>query len=217
MTRSRTLAIAGLTAGLLAGGGVGLSLGLPSVAGAQTSATTTTPVDVTAPTDHTTRLRTALQPLVDQGTLTAAQVDAVVAALEAARPDMSDGPGRQGGGHQGKGVALDIVATLLNSTRDEVATALRDGTSIADQAEAAGVPLQSVVDALVADLGAKLEAAVEEGRLTQQEADEKLAAAPERLTTMLVRSGPLGRSHHGGRLEGRGMGGGMGERATPRS
>lgn len=201
MTRSRTLAIAGLTAGLLAGGGVGLTLGLPTGAGAQTSPTTTT-VDVGAPSDHTTRLREALQPLVDQGTIDVAQRDAVVAALEAARPTLSARGDHHDGRHMGKGAPLDIVAPLLNSTSDEVAAALRDGTSIAAQAQAAGVPLATIVDALVADLGEKLTEAVEAGRLTQEQADERLAAAPERITTMLEKTGPAGGGRDGMRHQG---------------
>jgi hypothetical protein len=165
MTRSRTLAIAGLTAGLLAGGGVGLTLGLPSTAGAQTSTTTT--ADQGTPADHMGH-----------------------------------------GGRMGKGLALGIVAPLLNSTTDEVAAALRNGTSIAAQAEAAGVPLQTIVDALVADLSAKLASAVEAGRLTQEQADEKLAVAPERLTTLLENTRPVGGGHQAG---GPGHGGRMGK------
>ena len=194
MSRSRTIAIAGLTAGLLAGGGVGLTLGLPSVAGAQTSTTT---VETPAPDDHTTRLRAALQALVDQGTITSAQLDAVVTALEAARPSESARPGHGGGRHGGKGLALETVAPLLGSTVDEVAEALRGGTSIAAQAQAAGVPLQTIVDALVADLAERVAADVEAGRLTQEQADEKLAAAPERITTMLDQVRPADGGHHG--------------------
>jgi lambda repressor-like predicted transcriptional regulator len=110
------------------------------------------------------------------------------------------------GGRKGKGLALGIVAPLLNSTIDEVAAALRNGTSIAAQAEAAGVPLQTIVDALVADVSAKLASAVEAGRLTREQADERLAATPERLTTLLDGTRPLGGGHeageprHGGRM-----------------
>lgn len=178
MTRTRTLAIVGLTAGLLAGGGVGLTLGLPSVAGAQTSPTLTAP-ETTTP-DH-------------------------------------------GGGRMGKGRLLGIVAPLLNATTQEVAAALRSGTSIAAQAEAAGVPLETIVDALVADLGTKLAEAVEAGRLTQEQADGKLADAPERITTKLESSGPLNPGHRGGHKDGHKDGhrgghkdGGSGA-ATPRS
>jgi hypothetical protein len=118
MTRSRTLAITGLAAGLLAGGGVGLTLGLPSVAGAETA--------VTAPAHR--------------------KGDAPPAGVA--------------GGH-GPRASLAIVASLLGSSPAEVMAGLRAGNSIAAQAEAAGVPLSTVVDALVADATERINAMVQ--------------------------------------------------------
>lgn len=201
MTRSRTIAIAGLTAGLLAGGGVGLTMGLPSVVGAQTTTIETTPVQTNAPSDHSARLRAALQPLVDGGTITPTQLDAVVAALEAARPTSSARSGQPGGhhGHRGgpRGLALATIAPLLGSTADQVATALRNGTSIAAQAEAAGVPLKTIVDALVGELAEHLAAEVAAGEITQAQADATLAEAPQRITTMLEQVRPAGEGPRG--------------------
>jgi len=77
------------------------------------------------------------------------------------------------------------------------------------------VPLETIVDALVAELRTKLAKAVETGRLTQEQADEKLAAAPGRITTKLESSGPLNPGHKGGH-KGVHQSGGSGA-ATPRS
>lgn len=87
-------------------------------------------------------------------------------------------------------MSLETIAPLLGVTPSEVATGLRSGISIAAQAEAAGVPVQSIVDALVAQMSERLATAVESGRLTQEQADEKLAKAPERLITMLDKVRP---------------------------
>jgi hypothetical protein len=171
MTRSRTIAIAALAAGLLAGGGVGMTLGVPGIAGAQT-VTDTPAVEVVMPADHTTR------------------------PTESARPGHGS---KHGAKHGGKGLALETVAPLLGTTVDDVAEALRNGTSIAAQAEAAGVPLQTIVDALVADLGERLATKVESGRLTQEQADAKLAEAPERIAARLDQVRPAGgQLGHGG-------------------
>lgn len=198
MTRARTIAIAGLTAGLLAGGGVGLTLGVPTIAGAQTTnpaPVTSTIAQADSPSAHADRLREVLQPLVDQGTLTSAQLDAVVTAMEAARPTSSARPGHRGGM---KGPSLDTIAALLGSTTEEVAAGLRNGTSIAAQAESAGVPLTTIVDALVAEMSERLTADVASGRLTQEQADAKLTEAPQRITTMLENLPPVGAMRDGG-------------------
>lgn len=162
MTRSRTMAILGLTAGLLTGGGVALTLGLPSVVGAQSSTT----VETIAPSD-------------------------VAKPSTGARHGHPAGRPGQGRGPQG--MSLEAIAPLLGVTPSEVATGLRSGISIAAQAQAAGVPVQSIVDALVAEMSQRLATAVETGRLTQEQADEKLAQAPERLITMLDKVRPAGR------------------------
>ena len=104
--RARGLTI-GITAGLLGGAAAGFAFGVPGLSSAaspsavvqQTEDTTpddSTPADTT-PDDTTTdesttspdsgtRLREALQPLVDDGTITAEQADAVVAQLKESLP-----------------------------------------------------------------------------------------------------------------------------------
>lgn len=69
-------------------------------------------------------------------------------------------------------------------------SALRDGRTIADVAEANGVDAAEVVDAVVAERGAWLDDAVADGRLTREDADERVAAL-ERFVTDLVNGGPL--------------------------
>jgi hypothetical protein len=221
MTSRRTTAI-GLTAGLLGGGAVGLVLGVPGLTSAsdpvpavveQTDDTTDTTTDDTTTDDTTTddtttddttddtdrpdraaRLREALQELVDAGTITAAQADAVASHLDEQLPERGGrgGPGGPGGfGHHGRpGFDGEVLAELLGIDVAELREQLRGGASIADIAEANGVDLQTVIDALVAEASEHLDLAVESGRLTQEEADEKLADVTERITEMVERSRP---------------------------
>ena len=136
-------------------------------------------------------LQDALQPLVDDGTITQAQADAVITALQDARPEggFGHGPGgRHGGpgfGHGPGAGRLEDAATALGMTEDELRTALQDGSTIAEIAAEKGVELQTVVDAMLADLKTHLDEEVAAGDLTQEEADAKLAEVTERLTERL--------------------------------
>jgi hypothetical protein len=184
----KRFAAAGLAAGLTGGAIAGIALTHPSVSGAQTD--TTTETTVPAQTDESgsdaTRpepgawLSETLAPLVADGTITQAQADAVIAAIQEARPDH----GLRG--HRfGRGVKLEVAATAIGITPEELRTALQAGQSLAEVAEANGVAVQTVIDAFVADLKTHLDARVASGDITQAEADEKLANATERITAMV--------------------------------
>jgi hypothetical protein len=214
-TPKKRLATVGVSALLLAGGATaGAVLGAPIVSDAQSTTTTTPSQDATGPDESTTTgtpptdadreaaheeyLRSTLQPLVDDGTITADQLDAVVDALEAAGPPM----GGHGFGHgPGRGANLDAAAEAIGITTDELGQALRDGSSIADVAAEHGVDVQVVIDAMVADLQDHLADEVASGEHTQEEADAILADATERITAMVNGELPAGppEGHFGGR------------------
>ena len=189
MKPQHRLAAFGLVAGLLGGGFAGVALGLPGFAGAQTgeSPSSTAPADPNAPSppakpDRAAWMRDALAPLVASGRISQDQADAVISALEAARPakGLRDrGPG--GKGFRGGPGRLDAAATAIGITPEELRTALRDGKSLADVARDKGVDPEKVVSALVAELKAHLDQVVASGRHTQGEADQKLAGATERI------------------------------------
>ena len=96
---NKKMAAAGLAAGLVAGTGAGFILQLTGSAGAAgTSISATTPADDSADSerpDRSERLLEVLQPLVEDGTLTQAQLDSVIETLVAAGP--------MGGEHGGRG------------------------------------------------------------------------------------------------------------------
>ncbi len=182
----KQLAIVGLGAGLLGGGAAGLAFtGGTGLASAQTETTAPTPADNstttdTAPNDRPDRsakLTEALAPLVSDGTLTQAQADKVVETLNAAGP-LGGGHGRGGRG----GPGLEAAATALGLTADELRTELQDGSTVAEVASEKGVDLTTVTDAMLAEKKERLAEAVASGKITQEDADERLANAPERIT-----------------------------------
>ena len=202
----KRFAAASLAAGLAGGAVAGIALTHPSISGAQTDTTTrhtTVPgtTGQTAPDQKPDRgqwAQDALAPLVANGTITQSQADAVIAALEAARPEGGPGFGH-GFGH---GADLEAAATAIGITEDELRTALQSGQSLAEIAQAHGVTPQAVIDALVVDAKADVAERVTSGDITQAEADQKLAALADRITAMvngeLPLRGPGGPGFHGG-------------------
>jgi hypothetical protein len=220
----------GLTAGLLVGAGAGFLLESSGSAGASSNtistvvatsgtADTSTTGDSVLPSvdgtrdsggdaEHTARLQSVLQPLVDDGTLTQAQADKVVAALQAAGPvggghmGGGEGPGHGGrgpGGGLGRGAGLDSVATLLGVTGDELHTALDGGQTLAQIAVAHGKTAQDVIDVLVADVTAHFADEVAAGEHTQAEADQKIADFTQHITDAVNNGGPIHGGPDGGR------------------
>ena len=180
---SKRLAKAGLALGLIGGTAAGFALSTPGVSGAQTGSTTpsttaTTPADPSA--DHEAQLRETLKPLLDNGTLTQAQVDAVVGALKAAAP-----LGDHRGGPRGGGADLSIAASTIGVTADDLRTALQSGQSIADVAKSKNVDPQAVIDAMVAAMKQRLTESVTAGKLTQAKADELATASTTRITDLV--------------------------------
>ncbi len=228
--KKKKLITTGLLAGLVAGGGAGMILTSTGFAGASSSgAAAVTAVDDSTPTDAgttgtgdpgdrpdgSTRLADVLQPLVDDGTITADQLTAIVSTLEAARPmgGPGDGMGPGGRGMGGRGMGgegLTAVADALGLTVDELRTSLQDGQTLAEVAAAQGVDAQTVIDTLVVAAGEHLAEEVTEGDMTQDEADAKLAEITTRITDAVNNGGPIGggRGDHGPRGP---MGGSMGD------
>jgi hypothetical protein len=126
----------------------------------------------------------ALDELVDDGTLTQGQADAVADALDEARPEHR--PGRVGPTWAGTFLfgpsLLSEAADAIGVDEDELLDALREGETIADLAEENGVDPQTVIDALVATVGERLDEAVADGDIEPGAADERRADATERIT-----------------------------------
>jgi hypothetical protein len=122
-----------------------------------------------------------------------------------APPDFRGGPGGPGFGFGiGIGVPgtrefLDPVAQALGITADELQDDLRNGQSIADVAKSKNVDLSTVADAVVQQAQSKLDEAVKDEKLTQEQADRVAAGLKERITDLL-NGEPLKGIGHWGRF-----------------
>ena len=97
--------------------------------------------------------------------------------------ELRGGPGGRGG--IGHGASLATIADALNMTEADLQSALQAGKTVADLATEKGVALQTIVDALLAEQKTLLAQAVTDGRLTQEQADAKLAELATQWPTQL--------------------------------
>ena len=169
----RSVAITAIAASTLGGVAAGAAFFTPAIAGAQDDVVE---AEQAAP-ERGERISEALQVLVDDGTLTEAQRDAVVETLQNARPDR--GEFRERLGQRGPRGAGEI-AEILGLEGSEMREALRNGSSIAELAEAQGIDSADIVDAIVARAEDRLDTAVENGRIDDVQAAEMLTRTAER-------------------------------------
>ena len=193
----KSLAAATVAASLTIGGAAGAALFTPTLSGAQTAddPTTQPESDATERPRLEDRLGETLAPLVADATITQDQADAVIAAIAADLPERPFG----GRGHHGFGRGIGSeVADVLGLSTEELRTQLADGATLREVAEDQGVDPQAVVDAIVAEAQTRADQAVADGRLTEDEAAERVAEASERATEALDRSfegRPFGPGH----------------------
>jgi polyhydroxyalkanoate synthesis regulator phasin len=116
-------------------------------------------------------------------------------------------PGRDGDGKPGKGfgipkggASLETIAGVLGTDVETLRSQLAEGKTIA---EIAGDKTQAVIDALVAEANAKVDEAVANGRLTQEQADQLKTKTAEMISKFVNEGRPLkkfgkgfGRGHH---------------------
>jgi len=104
--------------------------------------------------------------------------------------------GRSGGrgyGMGGSGSSLiSVAAEKLGMTVEELVVELEADKTIADVAKTKGVELKTIVDAYVALRGERLAEMVADGRITQAEADEKLAEMRTEAEEHLQEACPFG-------------------------
>ena len=80
-----------------------------------------------------------------------------------------------------------VAASTIGISPAELRDAVKGGQSVAEVAQANGVDPQMVVDAVVADLDAKLDTAVTDGKLTQERADRISERLPARIEKLVNR------------------------------
>lgn len=172
----------------------GLATGVV-VAPAMATAATTQTTTGEAVGDRVTRIKEALSGLVSDGTITQEQADQVATTLDEQLPHRGHGHGGRGG--PGGGAKLETAAEALGVPVEDLRTALQSGQSLTDVAEDQGVSTDDLVNALVEEAKTRLAEKVTEGRLTQEQADERAADLPERIGELVEREG-LGRGGRGG-------------------
>ena len=116
--------------------------------------------------------------LVTDGVITQEQADAVADAIAE-----RGGPRHGRFGH--RGIHAELIADTIGISTEDLRAALEDGQTIAEVATAGGVDPSTVVGALVTEMEARLDEAVAEGRLTEEEATEKLAGAADRAQALV--------------------------------
>lgn len=121
-----------------------------------------------------TRIVERLQGLIDDGTISAGQAQAVAEAL-------ADGfhPGGPRG-HRGPG--FGEIADFLGMDAESFRAALQEYDTLADLAAANGSSADELVSFLVTQAEERIAQAVENGRIDQADADEKLAEIEEKVT-----------------------------------
>jgi hypothetical protein len=86
------------------------------------------------------------------------------------------------GGHVEAASDTSVVAKAIGISEADLKTALAGGQTVAAVAKAHSVDIQTVIDALVADGQAELDAAVKAGTITQAQADAEKANVLQRAT-----------------------------------
>ncbi|MCI0710178.1 MAG: hypothetical protein L0154_08445 [Chloroflexi bacterium] len=103
----------------------------------------------------------------------------------------AQGPGGRGGrggrGHHHGSHLIETIAEALEMEPEDIIEALQaeEGTTLADVIEANGGDVEAIIAAVVEEKTERLNEAVADGRLTQEEADERLAELEERITERL--------------------------------
>jgi len=102
----------------------------------------------------------------------------LVQDVEESETEGNDAEGRRG--HRG-GCDLDEAAEAIGIDEAELRTAIENGATIADVAAANNVDVDAVIDAMVDAKAERIAEKVDEGRITQEEADAKLAQTESRI------------------------------------
>jgi polyhydroxyalkanoate synthesis regulator phasin len=190
--RASRLRTAAVGAGLGMAALVGVGAATATFAGAQSDETPSTTEDSTPDSsddegtrpERGERLAEALAPLVEDGTLTQEQADAVIERLQDAGAEARDRWGDRGPRHRFPGQAGQEVAELLGLSPEELREQLQGDATLADLAGDAGVTTEALVDAMLSGMREHLAERVESGDITQEEADERLAQATEWATAV---------------------------------
>jgi polyhydroxyalkanoate synthesis regulator phasin len=163
------------------------------------------------PSELSAALKKALSNRVDQavedGRLTEAEGDALKARINAGEFPLFGVPhgpgfgfkdfGRGPHGLPGPGHFLSTAADYLGLTQAQLRTQLNSGKTLAQIAKDRNKSVEGLVDKLVADKNARIDEAVEDGRLTRADANEIKADLKEQVTDFVNNGKPAFRGSRG--------------------
>lgn len=149
-----------------------------------------------AQTDRIQQREERLETLVDEGVITEERADEIRARV-AERMAIREERQTTRTAH------LEDLAATLDTTADELKADLRAGASIADLAAAAGVDVDTIIDQIEAQQAARINEALANGSIDQEQADERLESLRDRITDRVNGERPEGRRGFGHRPFGR--------------
>jgi hypothetical protein len=142
-------------------------------------------------------LSDTLKDLVAKGTITQAQADAIENGVKDRLKDGPDGRGPR----EFVGDFLQTAASTIGIDTKTLITELRDGKSIADVAKAHNVDPQKVIDAIVAQANTEIDKAVNDKKLSADQAAKIKSSLPDRISKLVndthAGRGGFGPGHHG--------------------
>jgi len=145
------------------------------------------------------QMESHLAEAVEQGRLTQAEADEKLAsAPERIEEMINRTPGEHGNSKRKMRGHKAEVLDELGISSDDVKAGFAEGKTLAEIAEEAGVSEEDLIAKLVAQTMEKVDAAIEAGKLTQDEADDRLAELEDRVTER-VNETPGARGDRGGR------------------
>jgi len=187
----KKLVAGGVAALSIATGSIGVAVLSPlGTAGAQSTdgTTTTQPQATTTKPVRADGLKSVLDGLVADKTITQAQADAITAKLEAWRA-ANPAPDHGGRRHGMAGAKLDDIASALGITAEELRTQLQSGATLR---AIAGDKVAALTTLLTDNANARIDQAVTDGRITAETAATMKAEVPAKVQAMLDGSAQLG-------------------------
>ncbi len=182
-----------------AAGMVAFTVGVAGIAGAQDDEPTLTdpvtdtvdaPEDGEERPDRAERRQARVDRLVEDGVITQEQADDLASVREAIQTNREEMRAEK----------QQAIADALGISVDDLEAAKEEGTSLADLA---GDNVSALVDLFTEQATERINEGVADGRLTEEQADEKLEGLTERIESRLENGGGFGNRGEGRRGHGR--------------
>lgn len=160
----------------------------PSTPGTTAPGTTAQPAPPASAGGHAKAhaLDQVLSDLVQKGTITQAQADAITSAVRAKAATFRDHKGSKHRILENRKEIAGVAAKALGEPTTDLAQQLKSGKSIADVATDKGVDLQKVKDALGSFFNAKIDKAAQDKKVTADQATKLKAHVPGLVDKLVV-------------------------------